>query len=68
MVQHMKKYDLFDNTQFGFISGISTVLQLLSVLETWTNILDSGGSVDIAYCDYMKAFAKVSHRRLLHKL
>ena len=68
MVAHMKKYDLFSDKQFGFISGRSTVLQLLAVLDKWTEILDTGGSIDVAYCDYMKAFDKVSHRRLLHKL
>ena len=68
MVNHMKRYDLFSDKQFGFISGRSTVLQLLAVLEKWTVILDRGGSVDVVYCDYMKAFDKVSHRRLIHKL
>ena len=33
--------------QFGFISGRSTVLQLLHVLDKWTKILDKGGCVDI---------------------
>ena len=54
--------------QYGFISGRSTVLQLLAVLESWTQSLDVGNDIDVAYCDYMKAFNKVSHRRLIHKL
>jgi hypothetical protein len=54
--------------QFGFISGRSTVLQLLQVLEKWTEILDKGGCVDTIYCDFMKAFDKVPHLRLIHKL
>ena len=40
MVNHMKKYDLFSDKQYGFISGRSTVLQLLAVLESWTQSLD----------------------------
>ena len=68
MVNNMKKYDMFSDKQFGFISGRSTVLQVLAVLEKWTDIIDKGGSVDVVYCDYMKAFDKVSHRRLIHKL
>ena len=68
MVDHMKKNNLFSDRQFGFISGRSTVLQLLAVLESWTKTLDEGKSIDVVYCDYMKAFDKVSHRRLLHKL
>ena len=68
MVKHMKEYDLFSEKQFGFIAGRSTLLQLLAVLDEWTDILDSGSNIDVAYCDYMKAFDKVSHRHLLHKL
>ncbi len=30
--------------------------------------MDKGGAVDVAYCDFMKAFDKVSHKRLVHKL
>jgi hypothetical protein len=40
----------------------------LKVLDRWTEILDEGGCIDVAYCDFMKAFDKVPHRRLLHKL
>ena len=68
IVNHMKKYDLFSDKQYGFISGRSTVLQLLAVLESWTQSLDVGNDIDVAYYDYMKGFDKVSHRRLIHKL
>ena len=66
----MKVHTLYSNKQFGFISGRSTVLQLLKVLDRWTKILDEGGCIDVAYCDrgFMKPFDKVPHRRLLHKL
>jgi hypothetical protein len=40
----------------------------LKVLDRWTQILDEGGCIDVAYCDLIKAFDKVPHRRLLHKL
>lgn len=30
--------------------------QLIEVVEHWTNILDSGGSIDVPYLDVMKAF------------
>jgi hypothetical protein len=51
----MKRNKLFSKKQFGFISGRSTVLQLLQVLEKLTEILDKGGCVDTIYCDFMKA-------------
>ena len=68
IIDHMTKNNLFSPRQFGFISGRSTTLQLLHVLQIWSEILDQGGNLDIIYCDFMKAFAKVPHRRLLHKI
>ena len=46
ILNHMKRNTLFSPKQFGFISGRSTSLQLLYVLERWTNIQDEGGSLD----------------------
>ena len=40
---HMKENELLSKHQFGFIKGRSTVLQLLKVLDTWTEMLDNGG-------------------------
>jgi hypothetical protein len=37
-------------------------------LDEWTEILDNGGSIDIIYTDFKKAFNTVPHRRLLSKL
>ena len=44
------------------------MLQLLHVLDTWMDILDSGGMVDVIYCDFMRAFDTVPHKRLIRKL
>ena len=52
----------------SFFKGRSIVLQLLKVLDIWTETLDNGGCIDVIYCDFMKAFDKVSHNRLLKKL
>ena len=68
ITSHMKTNGLFSNKQFGFLSGRSTTLQLLKVLDNWTEILDEGGSIDAVYMDFMKAFDKVPHRRLLTKI
>ena len=59
---------LLSDKQFGFIKGRSTVLQLLKVLDSWTDTLENGGCIDVVYCDFMKAFDKVPHRRLIGKL
>ncbi|PJE77517.1 hypothetical protein CI610_03559 [invertebrate metagenome] len=64
----MDKNNFLSPKQFGFISGRSTQLQLLTVLENWTEIIDKGGELDVIYMDFMKAFDKVPHQRLLRKL
>jgi hypothetical protein len=49
-------YIILCNKQFGFISGRSTALQLLKVMDEWTKIIDKGGKIDSVYMDFMKAF------------
>ena len=70
IINHMIKNDLYSKKQFGFISGRSTTLQLLLVMKEWTKILDKegGGAIDTRYMDFMKAFDKVPHERLITKL
>ena len=68
IIAHMKKHNMFSKNQYGFVSGRSTTLQLLHVLEEWTEWLDGGGSLDVCYMDFMKAFDTVPHRRLAAKV
>ena len=37
------------------------MLQLLSMLDQWTEFLEKGGQVDAIYTDFEKAFDKVPH-------
>ena len=41
---------------------------MLSALEDWTEMLDTGVSIDAIYLDFSKAFGSVPHERLLLKL
>ena len=50
------------------MSGRSTVLQVIKVIDNWINVLDKGDTVDVIYCNFMKAFDKVPHSRLLEKI
>ena len=68
ITEHMNNNNLFTTKQYGFMAGRSTALQLLRVLDKWTEALDDGLSVDCIYMDYQKAFDTVPHRRLLNKL
>ena len=65
IIKFMKSNGLISRKQFGFLKGRSTVLQLLRVIDTWTEVLDRGGCIDAIYCDFMKAFDTVPHNRLM---
>ena len=61
LIDHIDKNKLFSDKQYGFIKGRSTTLQLLEVLDKWTEAIDDGLEVDCIYTDFMKAFDKVPH-------
>lgn len=68
LLKHMIDNKYLSNSQHGFVSGRSCTTQLLKVVDRLTEILDGGGSVDMIYLDFAKAFDTVPHRRLLVKL
>ena len=41
---------------------------VLSFLEDVTSAIDEGKPVDVIYLDFSKAFDKVPHLRLIHKI
>ena len=44
------------------------MLQLLHMMDKWTDSLDDGGQVNVIYSDFAKAFDKVPHKMLISKL
>ena len=64
----MSEYSLLSEFQFGFVKGISTCLQLLKILNDWTESIENGKFSDCIYLDYQKAFDTVPHQRLLSKM
>ena len=52
----------------GFIKGRSTSLQLLQILDKWTELLENGGQIDVIYTDLEKAFDKIPCKRLISNL
>lgn len=68
LLEHLEMNKVISNKQFGFVKGRSTTSQLYTVMEDWTRAIDDGVQVDVAYTDFMKAFDKVPHERLLLKL
>lgn len=67
MVQHLEINDLMNNTH-GFRSGRKTITQLLHYYDSILTKLEEGSMVDSIYLDFSKAFNKVDHGILLHKL
>ena len=57
-----------NSTQHGFRSGRFCLSALLNVFDDIMHMLDGGGSVDMVYLYFSKAFDKVDHGILLHKL
>ena len=68
IVGHLKENKLIYDSQHGFMKNRSSLTNLLQFLETVTDYIDKGYPVDVIYLDFQKAFDKVSHRRLIHKL
>ena len=56
------------NCQHGFMSGRSTLTNLLETLNDITNLVNDFNSVDIVYLDVRKAFDSVSHQKIIYKL
>jgi hypothetical protein len=68
ILTHLIENNLLSKKQFGFISGRSTVTQLLLYLDKCAEICANEGVVDSIYFDFSKAFDTVPHQRLRVKL
>ena len=59
---HIMKYiltnDLLTKKQYSFVKGRSTVLQLLHMLDNWTEYLDKGGEGQIDAMRYIQTLKK----------
>ncbi|CAL4181599.1 unnamed protein product, partial [Meganyctiphanes norvegica] len=60
ILEHLADNDILSDRQHGFREGRSCLTNLLEVMECWTEILDEGDGVDVAYLDFRKAFDLVS--------
>ena len=68
LVEHLDKNGLINASQHGFRKGGSCFSNLLTFLDGVTRSLDNHDTVDVIYLDFVKAFNKVPHKRLLDKL
>jgi len=61
VMSYLLDNSLLSNRQYGFIKGRSTMLQLLHMMDKWTEFLEYGGQIDVMYSDFQKAFDRVPH-------
>ena len=68
MVNFLMKNKFLTDTQYGFVKGRSTALQLLRYMDEVIDSLQGGSCVDAIYFDLQKAFDTVPYKRLLGKM
>ena len=65
---HFLENNILTSFQSGFRRGDSTVNQLSYLYNTFCQALDAGKEVRAIFCDISKAFDRVWHAGLIHKL
>ena len=68
IIAFMTKRCVFNPSQHGFREGRSCLSALLTVYDNIMLTLNSSSSIDMIYLDFAKAFDKVDHNILLHKV
>jgi len=68
IMDHLDKNKILTNAQHGFRKKRSCESQLIVTIHEIASTLEKGSQVDIILLDFAKAFDKVPHQRLLHKL
>ena len=68
IVDHLEKCGLFSDFQYGFRSSQSTADLLTVVSNRTANTSNTSGATQAVAIDISKAFDRVSHAGLLHKL
>lgn len=66
LYSHIK--DFISDAQHGFVSGKSTLTNLLEFVNYIVESMANGGQVDTIFTDFSKAFDQVSHNILLQDL
>ena len=68
IMNHADKHNILYKMQHGFRKKLSCQTQLVEFIEYVTLNLDSGQQTDCLIMDFSKAFDKVSHILLIHKI
>jgi hypothetical protein len=65
---HLICNNILSKNQHGFVPRRSTTTNLLETMDIITGSLNEGLGVDVIYLDFIKAFDRVAHARLVLKL
>ena len=68
IMNHGDRNNIFYPLQHGFRKSRSCETQLLEFIDDVTRIMEDGKQTDVIIMDFSKAFDKVSHSLLSHKL
>ena len=68
LLKYLTSRHFISSHQFGFLPGKSTTKQLVYITDLWLRSIDKGRSTMAVFMDFHKAFDRVWHSGLLHKL
>ena len=68
IMDHLDEHDILTNAQHGFRKQRSCTTQLILTIQDLAKSVDDREQVDVILLDFSKAFDRVPHMRLLHKL
>ena len=68
LVCHLESNSILSNKQHGFRKGRSCLTHLFKHIDDIIQSLLNGNDHDVIYLDFAKAFDKVDHKILIHKL
>jgi hypothetical protein len=68
IMHHLENNNILTDFQHGFQKKCSTESQLILTSQDFLKSLDSKFQTDVIIMDFQKAFDKVPHNRLLHKV
>ena len=66
LVDHVQP--AISDQQHGFVPGRDCTTNLTTLLQEAYSAVDQGGQLDVIYTDFSKAFDRVNHNLLIHKL
>ena len=68
IINHLEAQEILSDAQHGFRKRRSCDTQLILTINDLAKGIDDKGQTDLILLDFAKAFDKVSHRLLLHKI